>query len=121
MKASSEILELIEGDFRRVEWADFVRLSLREIIRRPFVLKAHGLYFVGDGRDIDVGKIVAKKHPYKVRHIGEWAEIALPYLSSEILDKPLIAAPLRKISEGNASEVLARIQRLAAEQAEMMA
>ncbi|MFA4971993.1 MAG: hypothetical protein WC683_05220 [bacterium] len=117
MKASSEILELIEGDFRRVEWADFVQLPVREICRRPFVLKAHGLYFVGDGWGTDVGKIVARKHPGKVRHLIEWLEIVLPYWDSDLMDKPLAGIPLRKIGDGNASEILARIQALASAEA----
>lgn len=121
MKARLEILELVNGQFQPMAWSDFIRLSLREIYRRPFVLKAHDLYFVGDGWGTDVGKIVARKHPYKVRHIMEWAEIVLPYLTSEILDKPVIELPLRKINEGNASEILVRIQKLAQQQAEMMA
>lgn len=121
MESTPKILELIGGQFKSVQWSDFVRLPVREIMRRPFVLKSHGLYFVGDGWGTDVGKIVARKHPGRVRHLIEWLEIILPYWSSDFMDRPLISVPLRSINEGNASEVLARIQELAQQQAEMMA
>lgn len=115
------VFEFVSGQFRPVEWSAFVRLPLREIVRRAFVLKSLGLYFVGDGWDTDIGKIVARKHPGKVRHLMEWLEIVLPYWASDLMDKPLLSIPLRSISDADASEVLARIQKLATQQAEMMA
>ena len=121
MDTRPAILELVGGQFKPVEWSDFVRFTPREIARRPFVFKVHGLYFVGDGWGTDVGKIVAKKHPGKVRHLIEWLEVILPYWTSDMMDKPLVEIPLRKINNGNASEILARIQELARHQAEVVA
>lgn len=121
MDPRPDILELVDGRFRRVEWADFVRLTLREICRRPLVLKACGLYFLGDGWGTEIGRLVAKKHPGKVRHLGEWIWIVVPGLSSEMMDRRLIEIPMRKIDDGNTSEVLERVQELARQQAEAMA
>lgn len=117
MQRRPEILELIEGRFERREWADFVRLTVREICRRPFVLKACGLYFVGDGRGTDIGRLVERKHPGRVRHLIEWLEIVLPFWSSALMDWRLIDIKLREIADGDASEVLSRIQGLARRQA----
>lgn len=121
METYPEILELIAGKFRRVEWSDFVQLTPREIARQPFVLKAHRLYFVGDGWDTNVGRIVAQRHPGKVRHTIEWLEVTLPYWTSDMMDKPLISLPMRTINDGNASEVLERIQRLVQVRPEVVA
>lgn len=121
MDSKPSVLELVGGQFKPIEWADFVRLTPREIARRPFVLKAHGLYFVGDGWNTDVGKIVAQRHPGKVRHLIEWLEVALPYLASDVMDRPLIGLPMRKIGDAGASEFIAHIQKLAAIQREAMA
>lgn len=115
------VLELVGGQFKPVEWADFVRLTVREICRRPFVLKTHGLYFVGDSWGTNIDRIVAKKHPGKIRSIMEWLVVVLPYWSADLMDEPLIGLPMRKINEGNASEVLARIQELARQNREVNA
>lgn len=115
------VFEYAGDQFKAVEWSDFVRLTVREICRRPFVLKAHGLYFVGDGEGTDIGRVVAQKHPGRVRHIIEWLEVALPYLASDVMDRPLIGLPMRKIGDAGASEVIAHIQKLAAIQREAMA
>lgn len=121
MNDKPAILELVGDQFKPVEWADFVRLTIREICRRPFVLKVHGLYFVGDGLGTNIDKIVARKHPGKVRHLIEWLEVVLPYWSSDLMDKPIVGITLREINNGDASEVLAKIQELARQQAEMLA
>lgn len=106
------ILELVGNQFQLVSWSDFVRLTPRQIARRPFVLKAHGLYFVGDGHGTNIGQSVVKRHPRKVRHTIEWLEVILPYWTSDMMDKPLIELPMRTINDGNISETLEKIQKL---------
>lgn len=121
MNSNPVVLEFVGDRFTTVEWRDFVRLTLREITRHPFVLKVHGLYFVGDGWGTDIGKIVAKKHPNKVRHIIEWLEVILPYWSSDMMDKQLIHLPTLNINQANPSEVIERIQKIIGRNAEIVA
>ena len=119
MKNQPEVLEFIGKQFRQMAWGDFVRLTVREITGRSFVLKAHDFYFVGGNDEAD--RVVARKYPGRVRHIFEWLEVVLPYWSTDILDKPLMAIPLRSVENGGASDVLARIKELANRQMEVMA
>jgi hypothetical protein len=106
------VFEFVGAQFKPVEWADFVRLTPREICRRPLVLKACDLYFLGDGWGTEIGRIVAKKHPGKVRHLGEWLWVVVPGLSSEMMDKRLLELPMRAITDGDASNLVARIRQL---------
>lgn len=121
MNGEVKILELVGGQFMSVEWRDFARLTLREITRRPFVLKAHGFYFVGDGWGTDVGQIVAKKHPDNVRHIIEWLEVILPFWTSDMMDKPLIELPTININDANPSKLIEKIKRVIGVSAEVAA
>jgi len=121
MVDKSEILELVDHKFSPVTWAEFTKLTLREIARRPFVLKTHGLYFVGDGFGTGIEKIVAKRHPDKVHGIVDWFEVILPHLSSDMLDKSLIELPMVNISEATPLDVLERIQRVIGVNTEVVA
>lgn len=51
----------------------------------------------------------------------EWLEVVLPFMSSEIMGRPLVGLPMRPISDGDAVEVLERIQKLATAQSKMLA
>jgi len=121
MADKPEILEFFEGGFKPVSWVEFSRLTLRELARRPFVLKALGLYFVGNGWGTDVGKIVAKRHPGKVRHIIEWLEVILPFWTSDMMDKSLIELPTININDANPSKLIEKIKRVTGVNAEVVA